>query len=432
MAKKKKRLWLKIGLPVVVVLVLAGLVAGNLQKRKGNVTEVTVEKSKSGRLVEKISGTGRMQPEIQVKISANVSGRILELNVKEGDWVKKGELLVRLDRARYEATVEQAVSAEKSGEAALLKARSDLTRIKELSQRGMASLADLEAAQAQFDLQSAQLEQAQAILKQAQDDLSKTSIYSPMDGIVSQVNKEVGEIALGAQFQEDVILVVADLSKMEVLIEIDENDIVNVVLQDTARVKIDAYPDTTFKGEVREIAHTATTRGLGTPEELTNFQVKIAMLEVPEKLRPGMSATADVYTEVRDSTLHIPIQAVVMREPGNKPKFGKGKKDKSQEAVAAAKADSTKEGDKKDDKPIEVVFKLENGMVHKIPVKTGISSDTDIEILSGLALGDSIVIGPFRTLSQKLEDGDKVKVKRGGDMQKKETRSSSSDEPGGM
>jgi HlyD family secretion protein len=296
MAKKKKKLWLKIGLPILVVVVVGILVAVNLQKSRANITEITVEKAKTGRLVETVSGTGRMQPEIQVKISANVSGRILELNAKEGDWVKKGDLLVRLDRARYEAAVDQAASSEKSAVAGLAKSRSELTRIKELSQRGMASQADLEAAQAQFELQSAQLEQAQAYLKQAHDDLSKTSIYTPMDGIVSQVNKEVGEMAIGAQFSEDVILVVADLTKMEVLVEIDENDIVNVALKDTARVKIDAYPDTTFKAEVREIAHTATTRGLGTPEELTNFQVKVAMLEVPPKLRPGMSATADIFT----------------------------------------------------------------------------------------------------------------------------------------
>jgi HlyD family secretion protein len=432
MPKKKKKLWLKIGLPVVILLVVAGLVAANLQKSKANVTEVNVEKTKTGRLVETVSGTGRMQPEVQVKISANVSARILELTVKEGNWVKKGDLLVRLDRTRYEALSDQAVSGQKSAEAGLAKARSDLTRVKELTGRGMASQADLEAAEAQFQFQSAQLEQAQAGLKQAQDDLSKTSIYSPMDGIVSLVNKEVGEIALGAQFQEDVILVVADLTKMEVLIEIDENDIVNVVLKDTAKVKIDAYPDTSFKGEVREIAHTATTRGLGTPEELTNFQVKIAMLEVPEKLRPGMSATADVFTEVRDSTLHIPIQAVVLREPGNKPKPGKGKKKEAKEAVQTASADTVKDADKSKEKPIEVVFKISGGIAHKIPVKTGISSDSDIEILSGLALGDSVVIGPFRTLSQKLEEGDKIKVKPGGGDFRKKEDTGSGEQSGGM
>lgn len=418
MAKKKKR-WLKIGLPILIVLIIVLFVGANLSKRKAKGVEVTIDQANRGRLVETVSGTGRVQPEIQVKISANVSGRITELRVKEGDFVKKGDLLVRLDKERYEAAVEQATSGQKSAQAALEKSQSELRRIQELNQRGMASQADLEAAQAQFQLNSAELEQSQAILKQARDDLAKTSIYAPMDGIVSQLNKEVGEIALGAQFQEDVILVVADLSKMEVLVEVDENDVVNVSLQDTSKIKIDAYPDTTFKGQVREIAHTATTRGLGTPEELTNFQVKIAMLEVPPHLRPGMSATADIVTEVREDALKVPVQCVVMREPVEAGQGEKGKDKKKQGAGHSGKAKADTAKDKGDGKeksfekkePVQVVFRVQNGVAHQIPVKTGISSETDVEILSGLAASDSVVSGPFRTLSQKLKDGDQVKIK---------------------
>ncbi len=412
MAKKKKRWW-KIILIIAVVLILAILILGNLGK-KDTAIEVMADKTSMGILVQTVSGTGRVQPEIQVKISANVSGRIIELAVKEGDQVKKGDLLVKLDKERYEAVVEQARSSQKSAEAALAKSRSELNRIAELNQRGMASESDLEAAQAEFQLRSAEVEQTAAGLKQAQDDLSKTIIFAPMEGVVSQLNKEVGEIALGAQFQEDVILVVADLSKMEVLIEVDENDIVNVALQDTARLKIDAYPDTTFKGQVREIAHTATTRGAGTAEELTNFQVKIAMLEVPPTLRPGMSATADVVTEVRDTALRIPVQAVVLREAGGK--RGKGQrpgKDKTP-PDSSMQADSSGQEQGKKDEPIEVVFRIDHGVARQVPVITGISSETDIEILSGLAEGDSIVTGPFRTLSQKLKDGDKIKISQPG------------------
>jgi HlyD family secretion protein len=417
MAKKKKK-WLKIAIPVAVVLIIAGIYYANMAKKRDQATEVTVEKVARGKLVQTVAGTGRMQPEIQVKISANVSGRIMELHVKEGDRVAKGDFLVRLNRDRYEAAVEQAQSGLKSSEAALIKSKSELTRIKELNQRGMAAEADLEAAQAQNQLNSAEVERAQAYLKQAKDDLAKTSISSPMDGIVSQVNKEVGEIALGAQFSEDVILTVADLNKMEVLVEVDENDIVDVKLDDTARVKIDAFPDTVFKGKVREIAHTGTTRGMGTPEELTNFQVKIAMLEVPQHLRPGMSATADIITKVHEDAVHVPIQSVVMREPVSAKKPGKEKKEggKSSEAKAdtLAPKDSLAGKPMEKPKPLEVVFMLKNGVVKQIPIKTGISSDVDIEVLSGLAEGDSVVTGPFRTLSQKLQDGEKVKVKKGG------------------
>ncbi|RJP77361.1 MAG: efflux RND transporter periplasmic adaptor subunit [Candidatus Zixiibacteriota bacterium] len=414
---KKKKLWLKIGLPLVAVLVIGGMVAANLQKSKNKGSEVTVDKAGSGRLVETVSGTGRVQPEVQVKISANVAGRLTEIRVKEGDRVKKNDLLVRLDRERYEAAVEQYRSGLKSAQASLAKSKSELARIRELSQRGMASAAELEAVEAQNALNAAQVEQSEAALKQAQDDLAKTAIYSPMDGIVSQLNKEVGEMAMGAQFQEDVILVVADLSRMEVVIEVDENDVVNVALLDTSRIRVDAYPDTTFKGVVREIAHTATTRGLGTPEELTNFEVKITMLEVPPTLRPGMSATADVITQVEENTLKVPIQSVVMRDPrADKARDKKGgKKAEPEEAQAdtgaALAADQT--GQPAPSKPQEVVFRVAGGKVVMVPVVTGISSDTEIQILSGVAEGDSVVTGPFRTLSQQLKDGDDVQIKKG-------------------
>lgn len=414
MAKKKKR-WLKIGLPVIAAVIIVLLIAANLLRKKDKGVEVMAEKVRVGKLVETVPGTGRVQPEVQVKISANVSGRIAEIRIKEGDRVQKGDLLVRLDRERYEAAVGQARSALKSAEAALEKSRSELRRVKELNQRGMASESDLESAQADFQLRSAEVERSQAALAQTEDDLAKTSIYAPMDGIVSLLNKEAGEMALGAQFQEDVILIVADLSKMEVEVEIDESDVVNVSLKDSARVKIDAYPDTVFRGQVREIAHTATTRGLGTPEELTNFRVDIALLEVPKGLRPGMSATADVVTAVRENALQIPIQCVVLREPLKETKEESDKEGKDNQGVARADTlESPKTGEEVasvKQKPIEVVFKIEDGVVHQIPVVTGISSDTNIEILSGLSENDKVVSGPFRTLTQKLKDGDAVKEK---------------------
>lgn len=405
MAKKKKH-WVKIVLPIAVLILLGIFVMANL-KKKETAVEVMVQTADRGRLVATVAGTGRVQPEVQVKISANVSGRITEIRVKEGDRVRKGDLLVRLDKERYEASVEQANSSRKSAEAALEKSRSELARIRELHQRGMASQADLEAALADFQLRTAEVEQTQALLKQAQDDLAKTSIYAPMDGVVSLLNKEPGEMALGAQFQEDVILIIADLSKMEVVVEVDENDIVSVSLEDSARIKIDAYPDTTFRGIVREIAHTATTRGMGTAEELTNFEVKISLLETPPKLRPGMSATADIITDVREDAVRIPIQCVVMREP-----IAEASQEKSESGGdSTAAADSDVKKDTKKVKPIEVVFRVEGGVAHQVPVALGISSETDLEILSGVAEGDTVVSGPFRTLSQTLKDGDRIKIK---------------------
>jgi HlyD family secretion protein len=228
-----------------------------------------------------------------------------------------------------------------------------------------------------------------------------------MDGVISLLNKEPGEMALGAQFQQDVIMVVADLSRMEVEVEVDESDIVNVSLQDSAVIKIDAYPDTTFRGVVREIAHTATTRGLGTAEEITNFRVKITLLEVPEGLRPGMSATADIVTDVRENTLYVPIQCVVLKPPLSET----AETDSVQSAGDETKTDPRTSGGGRDKKYIEVVFKVVDGTVQQVPVVTGITSDMDIEILSGLTEGETVVSGPYRTLTQRLKHGDIVRIK---------------------
>lgn len=410
MAKRKKR-WLMIVIAIVVVILFFGLFTANMLRDKEKAQEVTTVKARRGRLVQTVPGTGRVYPEVQVNISANVAGEITGIYVEEGDQVKRGNLLVTLDRERYDAAVEQAQSSQKSAEAALAKSRSELRRVEELYQRGMSSEADLEAAQAEFQYRSAEVERSRAYLKQARDDLAKTSIYSPMDGVVSALYKEVGEMAQGAQFQLDVIMTVADLNKMEVVVEVDENDIVNVSLQDTAEVKIDAYPDTTFQGVVREIAHTATTRGLGTAEEITNFVVKVTLQNVPTSLRPGMSATADIVTEVRENALYIPIQCVVLKPPVEKAESEEGVKEESGENTTTFE-ETEEEYDLSSEEPVEAVFRVDENSAHQIPVITGISSDTDIEITSGLEEGDEVVSGPFRTLTQKLKDGDVVKAKK--------------------
>ncbi len=413
MARKQKKRWKKILILSVIVIVIGGLFVANALKEKDTSVEVQTVKVKKGELVETVPGTGRVQPEVQVSISANVSGKITGIFVEEGDRVEKGSLLVTLDREKYEAAAEQAQSSLKSSKAAMAKSESELRRARELFQQSMSSQADLEAAEADFQLRSAEVERSAAYLKQAKDDLAKTSIYSPMAGIVSLLNKEPGEMALGAQFQQDIIMVVADLSKMEVVVEIDESDIINVSLQDTAEIEIDAYPDTVFSGIVREIAHTATTRGMGTAEEITNFEVKVTILEVPDRLRPGMSATAEIVTEVHEDALYIPIQCVVLKPPLMKddhPSEGEEPVGAdTEEEAQTTEPDEDIESEKKE--PIEVVFVVRDGVVEQIPVITGISSDTDLEILSGLEKGEIVVSGPFRTLTQQLKDGDEVRKK---------------------
>jgi HlyD family secretion protein len=238
-----------------------------------------------------------------------------------------------------------------------------------------------------------------------------------MDGIVSQLNKKLGEMAMGSNFTLDVIMTVADLSKMQAEAEIDENDVVNVSLNDSSRVAVDAFPDTTFFGRVSEIANTGTTLGTGTQNEITNFLVKVAMIEKPSTLRPGMSATVDIVTENKDHALKVPIQCVTTRSPVKPEEKGeaadKKKKKASEEDKKESAADSHKpaKADKqRDEKPVKVVFVVKDGVAHQVFVETGISSDTEWELISCPQEGDEVVSGSFRILSKQLKDGDLVKV----------------------
>ncbi|NOZ62732.1 MAG: efflux RND transporter periplasmic adaptor subunit [Calditrichaeota bacterium] len=395
----KKKIFIIIG----VIIILGVFIIANLKKSEGGGIEVTVEKVQRGDITQVVSGPGKIQPEVEVKISANVSAEITGLYVTEGDYVHKGQLLVELDRTKYVAATDRARSTKKSAEANLTKAKNDYGRVRELYDKKLTSLADLENAQANLELAESQLEQAVAGLHQAEDDLSKTKLFSPLEGTVTKINKEVGEIALGSMFQADVIMVVADLSRMETVAEIDENDIILVNEGDTTDISVDAIPDTTFLGKVREIAHTATTRGFGTQEEVTNFEVKISILNPLPTMRPGMSATVDIRTESKRNILQTPIQAVTVREkskvfPDSTKVEQKGKKEKSEK--------------NSEDELVECVFIVEDGIAKIAPVKTGISSDTYIEIKSGVAEGQMVVTGSYRALSKTLENGSRVKINK--------------------
>jgi len=402
----------KLIIVVVVVAIIGVFVVINLKKSKGGGIPVQVEKAKRGDITQVVSASGKIQPEVEVKISANISAEIIGLYVKEGDQVRKGQLLVELDSTKYRVAVERARSNKKSREASLLKARSENKRASDLYRQNLTSLAELENAEANLKLAESQLEQAEADLKQAVDDLTKTKLYSPLNGTVTLVNKEVGEIALGSMFQADVILVVSDLSRMEVISEVDENDVVLVSNGDSTDIEVDAIPDTTFLGIVSEIAHTATTRGRGTQEEVTNFEVKIAILDKEEKLRPGMSATVDIQTESHRDVLHVPIQAVTVRTQSeiDKAQDEKGtNNNKEGKQKVSSETEEKATTDSKDDL-IEVVFVVEEGVATIVPVKTGIGSDTDIEIISGLQEGQQVVTGSYRALSKTLKNGISVKI----------------------
>jgi len=407
--KIKKRYWI----PALLLLVLIAVVVFVSRGRGDKKLPVTTEKVACQSLLATVSASGKVEPVVQVKVSSQIPARITKLAVREGDEVTAGQFLVELDRERYAAVVEQAQSGLRAARAQLDKANADLKRIEELVKRGMVSEAELDAAKAQAELMAAQIDQAIAGERQARDDLSKTVLLSPMSGIVSRLNKEEGEMTLGSTFQEDVILIVADLSRMQIKAEVDENDIVGIELGDTVRCEIDAFPDTSFVGAVAEIAQSAVVQGLGTQEEATNFDVEIAILDYIAALRPGMSATVDIQVDRRDSVLAVPIQSVALRDrkEGNpvelkeKPQR-KSSRQRAQEVSSGTSVDTARIMRKED--LVQGVFIMRNDSAVWTPVKTGISSDTHIEILSGLEGGEEVITGPFKILAKDLRHGAKI------------------------
>ena len=394
----------KIIIIAAIFIVIAAFVILNLVKKEKG-TEVEVEKVEIGKVVQTVTGSGQIRPEVQVKISANVAGKIIKLHAEEGDRVNKGQLLVELDQEQYIAALARAKSNMLSMRATEKKLKSELNRAKDLKAQGLISDADFEATEASYEAAESNTQQAIANMDEAKDMLAKTRLHSDMDGIVTDLNKEQGEMALGAQFQEDVIMVVSDLSKMEAAIEVDENDVVNVSLNDTSDIEIDAFPDTTFKGIVTQIANSATVRGLGTQEQVTNFEVTVALIEYNEKFRPGMSTTVDIITETRNNVLKVPIQAVTTREKE------KLEKKRDIEDHPEVESDSKIKEDKKKEM-VEVVFVAEDNHAIAKPVKLGISDDSFYEIISGVNEGDEVVTAPFRVLSRTLQTDDLLEIKK--------------------
>ena len=415
MSKKK----IIIGSIIILVIGVMIILISTRNKRDQGIA-VETAKVERQKIVETVTATGRIQPKTKVKISADVAAKITDLNVKEGEWVEKGNFLVQLDRERFLAAMESAEANLKASESNatlakenMLKAEKDYVRIKELFEQNLESQANLDqtyaadkAEKARYNSALQQVEQAKAVLKQAKDDLSKTTIYAPMSGTISELNKEVGEIALGSQFQEDVIMIISKLSGMETLVNVDENDVVSVAVGDSATIEVDALPDQVFHGVVSEIASSATITGSGTLDQKTEFKVKISIIDPGRELRPGMTASSDIITETREDALGIPIQCVTVRTPEQLKK-------KEPKAGSVAIADSSSEENYVPDKDgfVEVVFIVEDGITKARQVKTGIQSETHIEIIEGLSEGEEIVTGNYRAISQTLQNQSQVEVK---------------------
>jgi HlyD family secretion protein len=400
---------------VVLLLVVVTGVGAVVRGRGKKLPEVQTAKVERQEIIEKVSATGKIQPKTKVDISADVSGKITKLAVVEGQHVEKGALLVTLDQERYRAAVESAEASVSSAEsnAALVKenllhAESEFRRSQQLLASQFEAQATFEAKRAQYEVEVArhksamdQVAQARAALKQARDDLSKTTIYAPMAGTISALNKEEGEIALGSQFQKDVILTVADLSAMEAEVKVDENDLIAIAVGQTAEIEVDALVDHVLAGVVSEIGQSAVSAGAGTSEQKTEFEVKIGLTDPPATLRPGMTASAEIITKTNPSALSVPLQSVVARAVDQLATKGEKRKD------AEARYEADRDGF------VEVVFCVEQGKAVAKQVKTGIQSDERIEILDGLAEGDEIVTGSYRAISKDLENGAAIAIKQG-------------------
>jgi HlyD family secretion protein len=399
--KKKIIIFSILGL-VLVVLALVVFMGS----KKEPIIAVQTEKVAARTITQVVTATGKIQPEVQVKISPEVSGEIVELPVKEGDQVKRGDLLLKIKPDVYIAQRNQFTAGLLQAKAGLMKSEPDYHRIESLFKKGLASQSEYDQARATYEQNKAYFEQAQASLQQAEENLRKTTVFSPMDGTVSQLNSEKGERVLGTQqFQGTDVMTIADLSRMEARVDVSETDVILVHLGDTARISVDAFPDKKVNGVVYEIANTATSTGAGTQEEVTNFTVKMRIVGKGLLLRPGMSMTADIETETKQNVLTVPIQCVTTRAPKMEMKEGEGE---GQPMPAPAGGVTAKS--KLENKPREIVFAVENGFAKAVPVKRGISSDQYVEISDGLKEGMEVVSGSYKAINRELEDGSKVRV----------------------
>jgi HlyD family secretion protein len=431
--RKRSRLalYLVIGGVVLVALIIAGAVK---RKAERSIIHVTTEKAVVKTITQLVSATGKVQPEVEVKIAPEVSGEIIQLPLREGAPVKKGDLLVSIkpDTYRYgvdqaEASLAQTKAAYIDSKARLGKAQEDCKRSQDLFDRHLISDADITAAKTTFESAQADLESAQAnirrsegLLKQSRDMLEKTTIYSPIDGTVSSRTSEVGERVAGTgSYGMAEVMRVADLTNMEVRVNINENDIVNVKVGDKARVTIDAFQNRKFDAVVREIGSAAKVTGQGTQDEVTNFQVKIRILDKDVPLRPGMSANADVETQTATDVVAIPIQAVTVRTREDAKTIDDLAADREKRAnemkgdgpAAAVNEKQQKQIERTDREKLNRVVFVRNGdTVKMVPVETGIADTTHMEIKAGVKAGDEVVGGSFSVVTKVLKDGMKVKV----------------------
>ncbi|HEX8516784.1 MAG TPA: efflux RND transporter periplasmic adaptor subunit [Bacteroidia bacterium] len=443
----KKIIWIIIaGVALLVTVIMLKNCSGD------DSIAVTLENTKKRNLTEMVSANGKIQPEVEVKISSDVSGEIVELFVKEGDHVKKGDLLCKINPLIYESNSSRMVATLNASKANLSNAKARLEQIKaafvnaeasylrnkKLFESGAISQSDYDIAKATYEGAKADVKGAEdnvdaseynvksteASLKEANDNLAKTNIYSPVNGTISKLNKEKGERVVGtAQMEGTEIMRLANLNEMEVSVDVNENDIVRVHNGDTSLIEVDAYIERKFKGIVTEIANSANTTGV-TAEQVTNFTVKIRILQESyadlmndrnvAPFRPGMSATVDIQTKKANNVLTVPIQSVTTRADSsafeNKEGRDAGKDEEGDDDIVVKdEKDRSADAPKEQVKIEECVFIMNEGKAKLVKVKTGIQDNNYIEIKDGLKEGDQVVSGPYSAIAKLLKDGTAIK-----------------------
>lgn len=424
MAKKnkKKRIYLIGGGILLLVIIIAVFSRG-----KGEEVNVSVVSAEKKTIVEKVSESGVLKPVIEVPIAPDVSGEIIQLNVYEGQKVKAGDLLAIIKPDNYQSALAQVIASLNSSKADYAQALANikqmeanvlqdsinyarnktlyakkaipLTELQATEFKYKISLANLDAAKQSAQASYYRIKSAQASVKQAQENLNQTNIYASMDGTITELQVEKGQRVVGtATMAGTEMMKIADLSRMEVVVDINENDIVNVHIGDSAKIEVDAFPGKTFYGKVTQIAYAAKNDNIGTTDQITNFEVKVEISaesykftkasseKMPQStllFRPGMTSLVDIFTNKKENVISVPIQSVTV--------------DKSL---------------KDNDKQQEIVYLYNDGKVKKVNVKTGISDDENIEILSGLKKGQKLVSGPYRAISKLLKDGMEVGLEK--------------------
>ncbi len=409
--------WFRALLALLIVGLVGAVTVNGLKEKPPPPVEVQLSTAKKSPITRTVTGAGKVQSTTTVKISSNLSGDLISLSVKEGDHVSKGQVLGQIDKRRFDAAMRQAQAAVNAAKADVTAAQVDVDRtaaemgrVKGLTEKGLAAHAELEKAAADHESAKARLaglqdraSQATAMLEQAQTDVTHTTLVSPIEGTVIERTREVGERVRGSDFSEDVVMTIAALNTMEVKIEVGEHEVVHLIEDQKAEVKGDALEGQAFEGVVTEVGKKAIVRNQGTEQETTTFPVTVALTARPPGVLPGMSAEVHVKAESRESALVVPVQAVTVRpekmlnDPTANVEQGAIKAPAKGEAFA--KVVFVVDGEKK---------------AHLKRVRTGISSDTEIEILDGLKEGDQIVEGPYRTLAKELKDGDAVEEPKPG------------------